>query len=42
MALQVRSNFVGTEFVAFDDGIAPDVKPVPADAPLRQEIAVVN
>lgn len=40
---QVRSNFVGTEFVAFDDGVAPDAKPPPADRThLRQEIAVVN
>lgn len=40
---KVRSNFVGTEFVAYDDGVAPDQKPPPSDrAQLRQEIAVIN
>jgi len=34
---------VGTEFIAFDDGIAPDTKPPPTDRThLRQEVAVVN
>ena len=37
LCVQLRSNFVGTEFVAFDDGVAPDTKPPPEDrSRLRQ------
>jgi hypothetical protein len=38
---KLRSNFVGTEFVVYDDGEAPD-KVKGSDTALRQEIAVIT
>lgn len=40
---KVRSNYFGTEFVAFDDGESPDKKTRPEDrAKLRRELAVIT
>lgn len=41
---KLRANFVGTEFIVYDDGRAPDKAPKKGAAPppLREELALVN